>query len=152
MTKIVNDLLDVAKIDQKVPIFYSTANYHSVVRINKIKINETAKTQSFYNVLPELNHNEMVGWTNLRLAPFFIFLVDTAISDRHRRRFEVMEELWDEQQLPYTNLRLHGTTHLEKIWYGFLFGDFLAYHLAIAGNVDPIPVKMVVEFKRRMEN
>jgi glucose/mannose-6-phosphate isomerase len=58
---------------RKVPIIYSTDNNAGIAMISKIKFNENSKTQAFYNYFPELNHNEMVGYTNLVMEPCFFF-------------------------------------------------------------------------------
>ena len=51
-------------IADKIPIIYSSDNFRDVAKIWKIKFNENSKVPSFYNCFPELNHNEMVGFSN----------------------------------------------------------------------------------------
>src|SRR6185369_1861447 len=52
------------KLVGKTPVIYATTRYKSVAMVWKIKMNENAKTPAFWNFFPELNHNEMVGFTN----------------------------------------------------------------------------------------
>ena len=49
----------------KVPVVYASERMKAVARVWKIKFNENCKIMSFCNSFPELNHNEMVGYTNL---------------------------------------------------------------------------------------
>ncbi|MBM4177392.1 hypothetical protein FJ208_01145, partial [Candidatus Gribaldobacteria bacterium] len=52
------------KLVSKIPVIYSSDKYKSIARIIKIKFNENSKIMTFWNYFPELNHNEMVGYTN----------------------------------------------------------------------------------------
>src|SRR3989344_123587 len=79
------------KLAGKTPIIYSSWNNKAIAYAWKIKFNETAKIPAFFNVFPELNHNEMVGFVaankesklgfekekpSLNINPHFIFLKD----------------------------------------------------------------------------
>ncbi|MDP1689441.1 MAG: SIS domain-containing protein, partial [bacterium] len=50
------------RIKNKIPIIYSSADNLAIAYNWKIKFNETAKSPAFYNLIPELNHNEMTGF------------------------------------------------------------------------------------------
>src|SRR3989344_9035331 len=51
---------DLARIlKDKVPVIYASARNEAIAYNWKIKFNETGKIPAFYNVIPELNHNEM---------------------------------------------------------------------------------------------
>ena len=138
------------QIGDRLPIFYTTADLASVVRSNKIKMNETAKTQCFWNVWPELNHNEMVGWTNWRVSPFFIFWIAADMHERNFARLQVMQALWEERGWPSALVRLRGNTPWEKILFGQLVGDYLAYFVAEQTKTNPLSLKLVEDFKKRL--
>ena len=61
------------KSKNKTPIFYASNRFKSVTRNCKIKVNENAKTPAFWNYFPELNHNEMAGFTNPQ-GQFFVIM------------------------------------------------------------------------------
>ena len=50
-----------ATLKGSVPVIYSSRRNESVAYNWKIKFNETGKVPAFYNVFPELNHNEMTA-------------------------------------------------------------------------------------------
>ncbi|NTW30523.1 MAG: hypothetical protein HGA33_04535, partial [Candidatus Moranbacteria bacterium] len=52
-----------SKCEGKTPVMYASPRYKSVAMVWKIKFNENSKTTAFWNFFPELNHNEMVGYT-----------------------------------------------------------------------------------------
>ncbi len=51
------------EIHNKIPVVYAAApNLEAVARRWKNQFQENAKSMAFANVIPEMNHNEIVGW------------------------------------------------------------------------------------------
>ncbi|HCU23388.1 MAG TPA: bifunctional phosphoglucose/phosphomannose isomerase [Deltaproteobacteria bacterium] len=132
-----------------VPIVYGPTEFYAVCRIWKIKFNENAKIQSFFNVLPELNHNEMVGFTKLLMKPALLMLESRFMNPRLRRRMDVMQELL-EGEMPVHRLRFKGDELLHEMFASLAVGDYASYHLAKNYGMDPAPVAMVEAFKRKL--
>lgn len=140
------------KLIEKIPIIYSTAPFEkSIARIVKIKINENAKTQAFYNVFPELNHNEMVGFTNLQGNYHFIIFKDLDEHERNLKRIEITSQVLRGKGIPVTVVNMAGATMMQKIFSSIIYGDWISYYLALEYGQDPTPVEMVEEFKKKME-
>ncbi|HCU24595.1 MAG TPA: hypothetical protein DF383_06225, partial [Deltaproteobacteria bacterium] len=76
---------------------------------------ENAKIQSFFNVLPELNHNEMVGFTKLLMKPALLILESRFMNPGLRRRMDVMQELL-EGEMPVHRLRFKGDELLHEMF------------------------------------
>ncbi len=132
----------------KTPVIYSNDLYAPVAMIWKIKINENAKTPAFWNVIPEMNHNEMVGYT-LPQGPFHaVLLRDPKDDPRNLRRYEVMPSLLQEKGVTGETVDIQGETVYTGIFNTLLLGDFTAYYLALAYGQDPEPVEMVEAFKK----
>jgi glucose/mannose-6-phosphate isomerase len=136
-----NDLVDV------LPIIYATENNKSIATIAKIKFNENAKVQAFANYFPELNHNEMVGYTKLVTKPYFIILKSNFANSRNFQRIEVFTKLMAEKGLESTIIEMQGASVLEEILNAYYFIDFVTYYLAEKYQVDPEKVDMVENFK-----
>jgi glucose/mannose-6-phosphate isomerase len=132
-----------------VPIIYGPTSLYGALRIWKIKFNENAKIQSFFNVFPELNHNEMVGFTRLLMKPALIYLKSRFMHPRIARRMEVMRELLREK-IPIYTLELTGADLLQETFESLAVADYASYHLAKAYGIDPAPVEMVEDFKQRL--
>ncbi len=136
----------------KIPVIYSTEKYgESMARIVKIKINENAKTQAFFNVFPELNHNEMVGFTNLQGKFHIVIFQDPDEHERNLKRIEITTKLFNERGMPVTVIKLGGKSVMQKIFSGIIIGDWISYYLALSYDQDPTPVAMVEDFKAKME-
>lgn len=138
------------KLKDRVPIVYSSNAWWPVARICKIKFNESSKVPSFYNTFPELNHNEMVGFTRPLADYSAIFLRDEADHERVKKRMTVTKELYKSKGLQCIDYDLRGSSFLEKAFSTILHFDWVSFHLALAYGVDPAPVEMVEEFKKKL--
>lgn len=131
----------------KVPLIYSSSGYRAVARIGKIKINENAKVPAFYNELPEMNHNEMVGFTRPLAKYHSIILTDGDESPQMKLRIKATQSVLGEQDITSSEVQLEGETNLQRAFYGLLYFDWASYHLAMEYGIDPVPVEMVERFK-----
>lgn len=143
-------------LSEKIPIIYTDGIYlDSVARIAKIKFNENSKRPAFYNVLPEANHNEMIGFSTARLADFgLLYLHDPDSHPSIRKRFEVMKktfELYGLSHVDFAEWRMRGKSRGEKIFCSLMFADWCSYFVALLDGFDPTPVALVEEFKKAMK-
>ncbi len=138
------------KIAGKTPIVYSDTRYKSVAMIWKIKMNENAKTPAFWNFFPELNHNEMVGFTNPQGKFFLIMLLDSEGSPQMRKRFRVTAQILESRGISSETIDMGKGSVFTKMFRMIFLGDWASYHLALRYGVDPTPVDMVEELKRML--
>jgi len=139
------------RLERKIPIIYASGSNEILAKFWKIKFNENAKIPAFYNLFPELNHNEMNGWLNA-LGPFyFIFLNDPSDSPRIKKRMTVTAALLKKMGLAVEQVNIEGEDALEQLFWTSVFGDWVSYHLALFYGLDPTPVELVEEFKKMME-
>lgn len=136
------------KLKDRVPIFYGPGELAGATRGMKIKFNETVNVPAFYNVLPEANHNEMVGYTQTIMPAAAVFLMTRNMLSRVSRRMDVMARVLD-GKMPVVQLELGGVNVLSDIFEAQLVADFAAYYLATEHyKVDPDAIELVGEFKR----
>ena len=136
------------KIMHKTPVIYASVTYKPVAMVWKIKFNENAKTPAFWNFFPELNHNEMVGFTLPQGTFIVLSLSDPDDDSRNLKRFDVTAELLRAQGVEVENIVMRGTSVFEKMFRTILLADFASYYLALAYGVDPTPVDMVEKLKK----
>lgn len=142
------------KLKGKVPVIYAS-NYNLAMAYDwKIKFNETGKIPAFYNVLPELNHNEMTGFdvkdSSRELSDkfHFIFLKDSNDQPRVVKRMEVLQKLYQDRGLPVEVIAMKGETKLEKVFSSLILADWTALSLAQHYGLEAEQVPMVEEFKK----
>jgi len=136
-------------LNARVPLIYGPSELEGACRIWKIKFNENAKTQSFYNVFPELNHNEMVGFTHLDMNPSLILLKSQFMHPRVVTRMEVMESILGDK-IPFHTLTLKGEDLLQEMFDSLAVADYASFYLAEEYGIDPAPVAMVEDFKKKL--
>lgn len=139
------------KVYGKTPVVWANQMYKELARIWTIKFNEHAKNPAFWNFFPELNHNSMIGYSNLGDRYFAIMLKDPADDSRNHKRYEVTAGILKDVGMESITLELGGATVFEKLFNSIYLADFAAYYLSEKNHVDPTPVGMVEEFKKRLK-
>lgn len=144
-------------VDDRIPVVYTDDRHGlSVARVVKIKFNENAKHAAFFNVLPEANHNEMIGFRR-RLGDqefALLYIRDETSHPRIHERFEVMRSVFAAEPSAaavfFSEWGMRGETALQRVFSALAFGDWCAYSLALLHGVNPTPVDLVEEFKRTL--
>jgi len=137
-----------------VPVVYASARNVAMAQNWKIKFNETGKIPAFFNVVPELDHNEMTGFDakakTLPLARHFhfVFLKDADDDRRVTKRMSVLERLFRDRGLTSEVVLMQGKTRIHKLFNTLNLGDWTAYYTAKMYDIEPEQVPMVEEFKR----
>lgn len=138
------------KLVGKTPIIYASAKFKALAMIWKIKINENAKTPAFHNFYPELNHNEMVGYTLPQGKFHVITLLDKNDHPQNIKRMRITAELFQEKGIETTIIEMENDNIFNAIFSTLLLGDWTAYYLALAYGQDPTPVVMVEDLKKKL--
>lgn len=124
-----------------------------VARRWKCQINENAKAQAAFEVLPEADHNALQGILQpegLSGATMNIFLRAKAGHARNQLRddFTRMTFMLEGQNTDFYKAK--GKTQLAQMWTALHFGDYVSYYLAMAYGTDPTPVPMLADLKEKM--
>ena len=115
----------------------------------KTQVNENAKQHAFSHELPELDHNEIVAWSEQADRPAFsaVFLEDRDQHPRQRRRIELTAGLIEPAASVVLTLETEGATRTERLLWAVMLGDLLSLHLAALRGVDPSPVEVIERLK-----
>ena len=141
-------------LKNKVPVIYSSTNNQIVAYLWKIKFNETGKIPSFYNIFPELNHNEMTGFDVMPVSKklsqnfHFIFIRDDKDHKQIQKRMDVVNKLYKKRKLGVTNLKLAGKNKWFQIFTNILIADWASYYTSQIYGQESEQVPMVEEFKK----
>jgi glucose/mannose-6-phosphate isomerase len=115
----------------------------------KTQINENAKQPAFAHELPELDHNELVGWEGAQDVGRFsaVFLDDSDAHPRVKARMDLTEKAIVANAVASFRLETRGETTIERVISLVLLGDLVSIYLATLRGVDPGPVKVIDELK-----
>lgn len=120
----------------------------------KTQINENAKAPAWYSLLPELDHNEIVGWTAFpALAASglgVVVLSDRGDHPRVVRRAELTAELIAPSVPVVATVTSSGEGVLARLFSLVVVGDLVSVALADRAGVDPMPVRVIEDLKQRL--
>jgi glucose/mannose-6-phosphate isomerase len=143
---------DVAgRIHGSVPLLYGCGLTTPVAYRWKCQVNENAKLPAFDHSIPELDHNEIVGWTGAEAGAFSaVLLEDKDQHPRERQRFELTAELIADRARDVVRIETEGETRTERLLWTVMLGDLVSLELAAREAVDPTPVDVIENLKDRL--
>ncbi len=140
-------------ISGRIPVIITDTSMGSVSSRWKSQISENSKMVAFSCVMPEFNHNEIVGWSagsTDALAPIVI-MHDVQIP-KMREVVCASASTMRQYGTDVRTVRIEGTTRAECILKGVMLGDYVSYYLALMNGVDPIEVGPIKSLKAEIEN
>lgn len=137
----------------KVVFVYGAGAMGVMARRVKGQINENSKAWAAYDVLPELNHNAVVGFPQpavAKQAVAVLILRSTQDLGRHRVRWEVTKELLDQSGIAHHSLELPGSSALSEVLQMTYYTDHVSYYMALLNGADPSPNTSIDFLKDRL--
>lgn len=138
-----------------IPVVYAAHDRLAAVAARwKGQLCENSKTLAFYNLFPELNHNEIVGWEfpESYLKKFsIVFLRDRDDHPQVRRRIEITRDILAPKVENVLEIWSRGQSNLARIFSLVYLGDHISFYLAVLNGVDPTPVKVIEFLKERLK-
>ena len=138
-----------------IPVLYGSSGIGAAVAYRwKTQFNENAKHPAYWTHLPELDHNEVVGWEAPppgvvgRLRVIFLRIGDE--SPRMVTRFEATRRIIEGRAGSLTEFIGEGDNHLARAMALLHLGDYISFYLAIAKGVDPTPVRFIDRLKAEL--
>ena len=137
-----------------IPIIYTGVPFlYPVPTRWRNQFNENAKSMAFSNVLPELNHNEIMGWEGLReVNKHFrvILLRDTEETPRTMKRIAVTKEILKSNKILFGEVFAEGYSRLARLFSLVFLGDWASYYWAMLNEKDPISIDSIDILKRKL--
>jgi len=138
----------------KFPIIYGASRHISVVATRwRGQLAENSKTISSSHLLPEMNHNEIVGWENPKalLAKFIVLLLkDKDDHPRVKTRMEITKAIIKKKKAHIIEVTSKGKGLLARLFSLIYIGDWVSFYLAILNGVDPTPVDLITYLKKKL--
>lgn len=132
-----------AVLQDKVPVVYAGANYEAITIRAKQQFNENSKELGWQHVIPEMNHNELVGWGggDNRYAVWFLQTGD--LSERNQKRFEISVDITKKHSQSVHVSEVVGSSIIEKSIYLIHLIDWASLYLSNFKNGDPIEIRTI---------
>jgi len=131
------------KIYDKLPIIYTSEGMEAAAIRLRQQINENAKMLCWHHVIPEMNHNELVGWTsrNERLAVLYLRNKDDL--KRNQVRMDINKEIISKYTRTIIEIHSKGNSFIEKAIYFIHLGDWISWYLSELREVDAMEIKVI---------
>ncbi len=132
------------------PVIYSSEQLAPANTRWRNQIQENSKSLAFGNLLPEMNHNEIMGWA--RSQPELKQLAVVALRDREdhertKRRLDVTRSLLEPDAHKWTEVWSEGESRLARLLSIMYVSDWVSLYLAILNETDPSPVGLISRLK-----
>ena len=133
-----------------IPVVYSSEQL-GVANIRwRNQIHENSKSLAVGNMLPEMNHNEVMGWARFseelkQMA--VIALRDIEDHERTQRRLDITRSLLEPHAHSWNEVHSLGHSRLARLLSIIYFGDWVSLYLAILNETDPSPVGLISQLK-----
>ncbi len=143
----------VGKLENRIPVVYSSSLFSSTSYFWKTSFNETAKTVAFANVIPELCHNELEAYSDLSQiaddALYILILKDLQDESRVRHKMDGLKSVLKNQGQHVAEVAMRGEHLLARLFSLQYLGMWVAYYLALLKKVDPYPIQTIHSFKQK---
>ena len=127
----------------KTPVIYTTDRMEAVAVRFRQQINENSKMLCWHHVVPEMNHNELVGWRDERNDLAVIYFRNHDDNPRNAARIELNKEVIEHYSNTLIEVYSKGTSLCEKAFYFIHLGDFISTDLAALRGVDATEVRVI---------
>lgn len=150
-----NKAFEIARtIHDGIPVIYGGANGSAVVALRwKTQIEENGKMVAFHHSLPEMNHNEIVGFENNRdllKKICVIWLEDRDDHPRIRLRQKLTREIIGTMAKAQIDVQSRGKTWIDRLFYLIYMGDWVSFWVAMLHRTDPTPVAKIDRLKQAL--
>lgn len=146
----VRELAELLK--DRIPVLYTAGSEaHGPGSRWKAQLNENAKIPACLAPFPELNHNDLVGWSlpdSLRPRFALVILEAGNLDERSRVRVDATRKLLADEFSVIHRIVAEGNTAFARTLSLVQYGDFLSCHLAFLTGVDPMPVDRIESLKK----
>lgn len=139
---------------QHLPLIYGSEGLLGAVAMRwKTQINENSKWPCFWNVFPELDHNEIVGYeieNGINLQVKIVYLQDKEGLLRVEQRREITRKIIEDKVAEFIVCPSRGKGKMARMFSLIFLGDLASYYLAILNQVDPSPVACIEDLKKEL--
>lgn len=144
-----------AQVQGRLAVVYGSQDRLEMVAVRwRGQFSENGKALAYSGALPEMNHNEIVGWKHpqsllQQMVP--IFLRDRDDHPRVQIRADLTRELLRQKAGGVLEYWTQGDGWLERLWSLILLGDYASVYLAFLNQEDPTPVEVIDDLKVRLK-
>lgn len=131
------------KLDGKFPIIYAPQTFEGLAIRVRQQINENSKMLASHGVIPEMNHNELVGWRDKDDRYAVLLLRNEDDYERVQTRMEINKKIIKKYTPNIIEVYSKGGSYFEKLFYFIHLTDWVSVYLSELHGVDATEVQVI---------
>jgi glucose/mannose-6-phosphate isomerase len=131
-------------------IIYAGNDFEGVAVRWRQQFNENAKELAWHHVLPEMTHNELVGWAGGSNNEAPLFLMSNFNHPRISRRWEISKEIIATHTDTVLETTAVGVNRIAQNFYLIHLGDWVSYLISEIKQIDAVEVDVISHLKDEM--
>ncbi len=135
------------RLAKRLIVVYTDLPNYAAGFIWKTRFNENAKQEAFLNLVPEMNHHEIIPLEKPHFKTAAIFITEPELYPQFAKRIRINLELLEKRGVPVWHPSFSGKTRLERIWQNAMLANWVTYFMAKAEGRDPHDIKILEELK-----
>ncbi len=139
-----------SKVYGKTLVIYTTDRMESVAVRFRQQVNENSKLLCWHHVVPEMNHNELVGWKDIRNDLAVLYFRNKDDFKRNAVRININKEIIGKLTDTVLEVFSKGKSLIERSIYFVHLGDWISWYLSEMHQVDAIEVNVIDYLKKEL--
>ncbi|HXR82476.1 MAG TPA: SIS domain-containing protein, partial [Saprospiraceae bacterium] len=131
------------ELHHHLPIIYAEDRMEPVAVRFRQQINENSKALCWHHVIPEMNHNELVGWREKNPNLAVVYFRNEDDYSRNALRMDINQTIIKEYAGKIIEIHSKGNTMIERALYLVHLGDWVSWYLAQLRGMDALEVKVI---------
>lgn len=138
------------RLKDKTPVIYATTYNEGIAIRFRQQLNENAKILCWHHIIPEMNHNELVGWTQKNDNLSVLIFLDKDDYSRNLARVEINKEVIKKYTENIREVFSKGNSVIEKAIYFIHLGDWISVILGEMRGADLMEVNVINHLKSKL--
>jgi glucose/mannose-6-phosphate isomerase len=140
------------KLFNTTPIIYVADGFEGVAVRFRQQINENSKMLCWHHVVPEMNHNELLGWRTNVEDTSVIYLRNESDYYRNKTRIDINKSVIEKYTSNISEIWSLGNSSIERSLYLINVGDWISWYLSELNNVDAIEIDVINYLKEKLSD
>lgn len=139
-------------IHDKHIMIYTDAQMESVAIRARQQLNENAKILCTHHIIPEMNHNELVGWTGGTSNYATLFLLHDQTSVQNLKRFKYSDYIINQKTNNIYSYTAKNNNAVKNTLALIYLVDIISVEIAKIKGIDATEVKVIEGLKESLKN
>ena len=137
-----------------IPVVYGFGPFSAVAMRAKEQFNENSKVPSFYEIMPNADHNAIEGWLMKKLSGRIAVIIirdKESESMEMNARLDLTRDAIKKAASSVIELRPVGKSLLAKIFSLIYLIDYVSFYLGLLNGIDPASIDNIEELKKSLK-